>query len=519
MKRKLIKPSFRTVIDLGLRPIEQRNDPKRLAIDELKGLGLIFIMVIGLVVVACIAIVTLGRTAGFIVLLVTFAASFLAILRQFAQRRSSIVIRVRPDGTNQAIRLFIGLPIVTGLFALLTREPVYVGFTLVLVLVAVVAWRRRDLAPAGLREIHALLAPDETTLGDGFAADKSRKWHRDCWKILVATDRRLLISTFGAKHDKINIVQVALPQIAGYGLKWGVLGTQGELTLHFKSPFNAADPRTSIEYYKIAPTSLVSLVEALRSHGVPGPAIEHPPGDGKDPPRPPGAPSFVKPGAFGVAGHEVDVIDEAGHKAPRTTREKVAMAVLVVLLTAIFAFVGLLVAGVDMRSAKVMVDQYTKHRLPTDGRSDLTGQGAAIAYPAADDLIELETDEHWGEGPHDGARWELRTTFTKGYNVISLANYVFVPTLDDKQAIERFVKSKDSRHRELAGKEVTHETVTVDGRTGHAWNHDGKDGYWYYAAWFPQPTGTVRLECIAKNQRARFEEMCAEALKSLRFGT
>ncbi|MDX6643611.1 MAG: hypothetical protein QOD76_1573, partial [Solirubrobacteraceae bacterium] len=51
----------------------------------------------------------------------------------------------------------------------------------------------------------------------------------------------------------------------------------------------------------------------------------------------------------------------------------------------------------------------------------------------------------------------------------------------------------------------------------YVWNHGSERGYWYYAAWFPQPVHTVRVECIARNQRDRFKRLCAEAVGSLKF--
>jgi hypothetical protein len=57
----------------------------------------------------------------------------------------------------------------------------------------------------------------------------------------------------------------------------------------------------------------------------------------------------------------------------------------------------------------------------------------------------------------------------------------------------------------------------VNGRKGYVWDHGSDRGYWYYAAWFPQPVHTVRVECIAKKQVHRFKRLCTEAMRSLRF--
>ena len=69
----------------------------------------------------------------------------------------------------------------------------------------------------------------------------------------------------------------------------------------------------------------------------------------------------------------------------------------------------------------------------------------------------------------------------------------------------------------MPGAPVTHTTRVVDGRTGYVWEYRSHRGYWQYAAWFPQPVHSVRVECIAKTEVARFQRLCAEAMGSLRF--
>ena len=156
-------------------------------------------------------------------------------------------------------------------------------------------------------------------------------------------------------------------------------------------------------------------------------------------------------------------------------------------------------------------------RLPVDGRSNLTGNAASLTYTPGPDLQEFIKDEHWDAGPNDGARWELRSSFTKGYNVVSLAHYIFEPRLDDPAAVADFVADKDREHSRIAGSRVTHTERVVDGRKGYVWNHGNSRGYWHYAAWFPQPVHSVRVECIAKQRDDRFKRLCAEAIRSLKF--
>jgi hypothetical protein len=132
-------------------------------------------------------------------------------------------------------------------------------------------------------------------------------------------------------------------------------------------------------------------------------------------------------------------------------------------------------------------------------------------------LKELVTDEHWDGGPNDGARWELRSSFTKGYNVVSLAHYIFEPHLDNHAAIADFVAKKDHEHTEGAGFPVHHTERVIAGRRAYVWTYAEPPRYWYYGAWFPQPVHGVRLECVARNPISRFKGLCREAVGSLAF--
>jgi hypothetical protein len=174
-------------------------------------------------------------------------------------------------------------------------------------------------------------------------------------------------------------------------------------------------------------------------------------------------------------------------------------------------------AGFDATTVRMAYDEATLKQLPVDGRSNLSGGAASFRYTAGPGLHELVTDQHFDGGQHDGARWELRSSWTENLNVVSLASYIEKPRLDNPAAVARFVARKDREHARLAGFRVSHAVRVVDGRKGYVWNHGSDRGYWYYAAWFPRPVHTVRVECIAKRQAARFKRLCAEAVGSLRF--
>jgi hypothetical protein len=189
-----------------------------------------------------------------------------------------------------------------------------------------------------------------------------------------------------------------------------------------------------------------------------------------------------------------------------------------VLLAAMVALVASAAAsGLELTSVRLALQEATAQQLPVDGRSNLTGDAASLTYTPGPGLRELVTDEEFLAGPYDGARWELRSSFTKGYNVLTLGHYIVEPHLDDAAAVADFVAEKDRAHSRLAGVRVTHTVRVVDGRKGYVWNHGGRDGVWYYAAWFPQPVHSVRVECIARREASRFKRLCAEAMDSLEF--
>ena len=198
-----------------------------------------------------------------------------------------------------------------------------------------------------------------------------------------------------------------------------------------------------------------------------------------------------------------------------------AMELLLVPVAGLWVVMAVLVwrqRGRLISSLRLAVDELTVEQVPADGRSNLTGGAASLTYTTGPGLKEFIADEHWDAGPNDGARWELRSSFTKGENVVSLAHYVFdAPRLDDAVAVAGFVADKDREHSRIAEHRVRHTERVVDGRKGYVWTHRNDRGFWHYAAWFPQPVHTVRVECVAKRQERRFRRLCSEAIGSLRF--
>jgi hypothetical protein len=202
--------------------------------------------------------------------------------------------------------------------------------------------------------------------------------------------------------------------------------------------------------------------------------------------------------ALRVRGRGADApVPAAGARAPRgTLRYTIGGESLVRLSGMLLAAMATLVvttsaAGFELPALRLALDEATLTKVPVDGRSNLIGGAASLTYTRGPDLHEFITD-NLSEGQEtDGARWELRSSFTKGYNVVSLASYIPEPSLADPAAVTDFVARKDREHAGLAGHSVTHTERVVDGRRGYVWEHGSRRGYWYYAAWFPTPVHTV----------------------------
>jgi hypothetical protein len=189
-----------------------------------------------------------------------------------------------------------------------------------------------------------------------------------------------------------------------------------------------------------------------------------------------------------------------------------------ILLALQFALVGTAAAaGLELTMLRLALYEASATQVPVDGRSNLTGGAAAVSYTPEPGLREFITDNLAEGSETDGARWELRTRWREGYNMVSLAHYIPEPRLDNHPAVLDFVARKDREHARLAGSRVTYAERVVRGRKGYVWEHGSDNGYWYYAAWFPHPVHTIRVECIARKQKERFKRLCAQAMKSLEF--
>jgi hypothetical protein len=395
------------------------------------------------------------------------------------KRSPVLVMRITADGRNQATWLaFVPVPFVLAA-ALVRWSPLVIPIAAMAIVTAWLHWRARGRVPEVVRTLQSALAAGEPVLGDGIGQAPGTRPRGDALRALAATDRRMLVAGRTGM-----LLDVPHGYISRFGIEWKLHGRMGTLSL--------TTGEVTCTIAAITPANLLSIAQALRAHG--------------------------------VVADDPAVIDEAQRgweealrrgtdKQRRGRRLGRIAAVLVTLLA------GLVVAasatGFELSSLPLAVQEATAKKLPVDGRSNLTGGAASLAYTAGPGLRELRTDEHWDAAPDDGARWELRSHFTKGYNVITLSHYVFA--LDDRAAVAAFVAAKDREQSRIAGFPVSHRGREVDGRTGYVWEYRSHRGYWQFAAWFPQPVHSVRVECIARAEADRFKRLCGEAMASLRF--
>lgn len=603
------KPIFQSVVDLGLRELGVHNEPRRLAALFGKGFAALFVLTTAFVVALCVLITQTDVDASVAVALMTaWIVVMIALGVRAMTRLPLVVVRVDAEGRNQATWLML-LPcllIIPG--ALVAGGPLVIPALVLAAVTAAVLLRGRGQVPAALRGLRALLGPDEAVLGDGLGLARGMRNRRQALRLIVATDRRLLVTGLPGEGDSPVHVDAPYSQVSRFGIEWRMRGRVGVLSLTVGSPDVPSDTHA---IGSIAPLNLLSIAQALRSHGVepddPGAVTDAERAwdeaqRGEAPRRlfdrasmttrgfdrglwllliPSAATFYLAPASLGlgvllivaalclVSGYLSGTRASLAYIAPLNLLnlpiflfvETGGVIVFMILMSAVAAvslLAGVAVRGLTHRPAtapaargigfrfirissvmvtamlglvviasafglepstlRLAIDEVTAKQLPVDGRSNLTGNAASLRYTPGPGLHEFVTDEDWGAGPNDGARWELRSSFTKGDNHLSLAHYIFDdPPLDDPAAVAKFVADKDDEHSRLAGSRVGHRTRVVDGRTGYVWRHAGRRGYSHYVAWFPQPVHSVRVECVARTEAERFKRLCEGAIRSLEF--
>ena len=608
-------------MDLGLRDVGVKNHPRRHAAHLGKMAIQLFALIVPSVFAMCVIARSLGADAWIVAAIVpAWTTGVLVMGLRMAKRTPPVVVRVTAEGANQATWLLMAPCLFLVPAAVLTRDPLTIPLVVATAIMALLFWRGRGRVPEVLRKLRPLLAEDESVLGDGAGMVRGgRRWH-DAFRLVVATDRRVLVATPTRSTEGVLLVDAPYERVSGFGIEWRFWGRIGVLSLTVAG-VDGGPSETHI-ITSIAPANLLSIAQALESHGVHADdavtvfeaerawedaqrraesrvrLLDRAAMNSRDFDR--GlwlllglstvtfyvlpvhgvapvvlavpvlcgfsgylsgtkaslayivplnllvSPTFLFADAGGVVGMMVLLSSLAAlglwagvalregtetpagaaepepRPAPGSLRHALS-GVRLIRITGVMLAVGVaLVAiggmvGIDRVTLRLAIDEAIAHQVPVDGRSNLTGGTASVTYTPGPDLHEFITDNAPEGHPTDGARWELRSSFTKGYNFVSLASYIEEPRLDNAAALTEFVERKDSEHSGLAGFPVSHTTLVVRGRRGYVWNHNSRNGYWYYAAWFPQPVNSVRIECIAKKQLTRFRRLCTEAIGSLKF--
>jgi hypothetical protein len=625
------KPVFQSVIDLGLRDVGVKNQPRRLAAHFGKSSLLFAVSWVISVVAVCAVLRQTGAHASVIAAIaVAWTAALLALAIRMTKRSPVVVMRLTADGGTKTVLWLIAPYLLLGAPAVVVAGPVGIPVLVLGLGIALFVWRRRDHVPEVLRELRPLLAEDEPVLGDGVGLVQGLRGGYDAFRLVVATDRRLLVAASTRSKGPFLLVDVPYRTVDRFGVEWPYRGRLGKLSLIIAGADGA--PSETHVVSQIAPANLVSIARALRLNGV---ATDDPEAvveaeraweeakrgaKAREPLldrnamstgqfdrglwlllalaavgywlNPLGAwidsgvlvllitavlcvvsgyvsgtksslayivplnllvlPSFLFAEPLGVvalmivlsmvaamglwAGSALrqarvrrvgasaaPTVRPRPEPAPGSLRQAVSGRRLIRISGVVVAVVVGLVAiasaaGFDPATLRMVVDEAFANQQPVDGRSNLTGNDASLTYTPRPDLKEFIVDEDWDAGPNDGARWELRTSFTKGYNVVSLTHYIFDnPRLDNPRAVREFIAGKDREHSRIADTTVTHTERVVDGRKGYVWTHGNSRGYWHHAVWFPQPVHSIRVECVAKKQVSRFKRLCSEALESLEF--
>ncbi len=260
------EPAFHSVLDLGLRDVGVRNEPRRLALEFGKSSIVAFVLVLISLSAMCVIAGAAGASALIPVVfaLVLMGGTFVLALRT-VNRSPVVVVTVTAEGTNRATWLMIAPSVLTVVAAALLWDPVLIPGLVLMGIMALVVWRGRGRIPEVLRAFRRLLAENESVLGGGMGLDRAQRNWRDGFRLAVATDA----ASFWPDPpltQPFPLVDVPYPRVSRFGIRWKQWGRIGVLSLTVDG-LDGAPPET-LEITSIGPANLVSLARALESHGV-----------------------------------------------------------------------------------------------------------------------------------------------------------------------------------------------------------------------------------------------------------
>ena len=463
-----------------------------------------------------------------VALMMAWIVAMIALGVRVMMRLPLVVVRVDAEGRNQATWLVLVpcLLLIPG--ALVAGGPIVIPALVIAAVTAAVPLRGRGHVPAALRALRALLGPDEAVLGDGLGLARGMRNRRQGLRLIVATDRRLLVTGLPGEGGEASVhVNAPYSQVTRFGIEWRMRGRVGVLSLTVGSPDVPSDTHV---IGSIAPLNLLSIAQALRSHGVepddPEAVTEAERAwdearRGEAPRRlfdrasmstrgfdrglwllllPSAATFYLAPASLGlglllvvaalglVSGYLSGTRASLAYIAPLNllilpiflfveTDGVIVFMILMSCVAAVLLLAGAAVRGLTTPSGdrpggarhrlqrhpdlerdgrggrrargdrrrgrprasnlRLAIDEVTAKQLPVDGRSNLTGNAASLTYTTGPGLHEFVTDKDWEPAQTTAARSELRSSFTKGDNHLSLAHYIFVdPPLDNPAAAQ-----------------------------------------------------------------------------------
>jgi hypothetical protein len=261
------KPNFDSVLDLGLRDVGVRNDPRRLASHFGKALAPIVLLATIFGVGACAIATAAGAELWMVIAFAAvWAATALTFVVIVVKRAPRVVVRIDAGGTNQTTWLVIAQVPLLAVAAAIVGEPVLIPVVVLAAFVGLLAWHGRGELPQILRELRALLEADEAVLGDGAGRARGVRGTRAAFRLIVATDGRLLVIGSPRSSPPFVLVDVPYAAVSRFGIEWKVRGRIGTLSLTLE-PADGA-PAVTHEITYITPANLLSIARALRAHGV-----------------------------------------------------------------------------------------------------------------------------------------------------------------------------------------------------------------------------------------------------------
>jgi hypothetical protein len=257
-------PTFQSVVDLGLRELEVQGEPRRLVGNLAKALAILLALEM-MSVVALLVIVTQTTVGGWIVVpfLLAWVAGTVALLLRTTARSAPIVVRVGGDRSNLPAWIMLPSFLLAAAAAVLLRDPFLIPAVVLTGLMLVTAWRGRTRLPRAVRTLRTLLASGESVLGDGIGIVREGRLRKASIRLIVATDRRLLVTTTDSSPERFLVVDAPYRDLVRFGIEWRNLGRAGVLSL------TVAGTEDTQVIGSIAPLNLLSIARALEAHGVP----------------------------------------------------------------------------------------------------------------------------------------------------------------------------------------------------------------------------------------------------------